>query len=285
MTGHLACPDFAEELGASLADRNLPATLSQTLTTTLLRERLGFTGVIVTDAMEMHAITKLFGDGEAAVRALEAGADVLLMPVEPEGAFLALQEATDDSRISVESLREKVGRIWNMRKIRAGAGTTTTLSELETKHMPLSQTIARSAIRLTGKIDLQHAALLIITDDRPQAAQKAEHFASAASDLFQSVRTVTVSQWQTSPPIIDANTIIATFHRARGYLGGAATDWTLPRIMASVAAEGGAVPRGLILIGSPYLDQDFTTAPQFVLKTFSESTPSIDAAIERLKDI
>ncbi|HZK76778.1 MAG TPA: glycoside hydrolase family 3 protein, partial [Candidatus Kapabacteria bacterium] len=82
MTGHLAAPNLAEYLGASADDRNLPATLSRALTTSLLRERLGFDGVIVTDALEMHAITEHFGPEEAAIRAFRAGADILLLPLD-----------------------------------------------------------------------------------------------------------------------------------------------------------------------------------------------------------
>ena len=297
MTGHLACPDFARELGGSDEQSVLPATLSRTLTTILLRERLGFTGVIVTDAMEMHAITKLFGDGEAAVRALEAGADVLLMPVEPEGAFVALVAAVEKARISREEVEEKVKRIWEMRVAAFGHRThqsdltnpseenaLQSLAALEEAHLPLSQTIARNAIRLTGKINLLGAKLIIIADDRPQATGKAEYFAKAAARMFEEINTIMVSQWQSSAVEISDDTVIATFHRARGYLGGTATDWTLPRIMAAIGGSrpGMAAPRGLILIGSPYLGQDFERAPGFVLKTFSESIPSIDAALERL---
>ncbi len=290
MTGHLACPDIAGELGALHADRGLPATLSPVITTSLLRQQLGFDGVIVTDAMEMHAITKLFGEEEASVRALEAGADVLLMPVDPNVAYHALVDAVDAGRITVGQLRDKVARIWRMRQwieavglpLPANAGL---LQALESHHKDLSRTIARKAIQLTGKVGLDDASLIVIYDDREQARDKAKYFASKAMPFFESVTSFTPQEWQASKPSVDDRTIIATFHRARGYLGEVATDWTLPRIMASIAEGpqlGSGVPLGLILIGSPYLDMDFEVPPQFVLKTFSESLPSIIAALERL---
>ena len=70
MVAHLACP----ELGAA----GVPATLSPPVATDLLRRDLGFQGVAVTDAMEMEGVAGVFGTGEAAVRALAAGCDLLL---------------------------------------------------------------------------------------------------------------------------------------------------------------------------------------------------------------
>src|SRR5205807_1829712 len=116
MTGHLAAPRLADDLRAPESERSMPATLSRTLTTTLLRERLGFTGVIVTDAMEMHAITKLVGDGEAAVLTILAGTDIVLMPVDPNVAFDALLTASEQGRITAEELRARIRRIWNLKQ-------------------------------------------------------------------------------------------------------------------------------------------------------------------------
>src|SRR5271165_657246 len=71
MTGHIAVP--------ALAPADVPATLSPAILTGLLREELGFQGLVITDALGMGAIVNGFGAGEAAVRAIEAGADSLLM--------------------------------------------------------------------------------------------------------------------------------------------------------------------------------------------------------------
>lgn len=79
-------------------DRHLPATLSRPLLTGVLREQLGFKGVIVTDALEMGAVADRWGSGRAAVLALNAGADVLLMPADTpaaiDGIVAAVQSGT-----------------------------------------------------------------------------------------------------------------------------------------------------------------------------------------------
>ncbi len=104
MTGHLSVPSLEP-------DPNTPATLSSHILTDLLRRELGFQGLVVTDAMDMGGITVRYAPGEAAVRAVLAGADALLMPPVPDAAFEALQAAVRSGRISAERLDASVRRI------------------------------------------------------------------------------------------------------------------------------------------------------------------------------
>ena len=104
MTGHLNVP-------ALEPDPNTPATLSSHILTEVLRKDLGFQGLVVTDAMDMGGITVRFAPGEAAVRAVLAGADCLLMPPVPDAAFEALQHAVKSGRISRDRLDASVRRI------------------------------------------------------------------------------------------------------------------------------------------------------------------------------
>jgi len=104
MTGHLSIP-------ALEPDPNTPATLSPHILTDLLRNELGFKGLIVTDAMDMSGITARNAPGDAAVRAVAAGADAVLMPPVPDAAFEALQAAVKSGRISRERLDISVRRI------------------------------------------------------------------------------------------------------------------------------------------------------------------------------
>jgi len=104
MTGHLSVP-------ALESDPNTPATLSPKILQGLLRKELGYQGLIVTDAMDMGGITVRYAPGEAAVRAVAAGVDCVLMPPVPDAAFEALQGAVKSGRISKERLDESVRRI------------------------------------------------------------------------------------------------------------------------------------------------------------------------------
>jgi beta-N-acetylhexosaminidase len=104
MTGHLSIP-------ALEPDADTPATLSPRILTDLLRNELKFQGLIITDAMDMGGITARNAPGEAAVRAIAAGADAVLMPPVPDAAFQALQGAVKSGRISRERLDASVRRI------------------------------------------------------------------------------------------------------------------------------------------------------------------------------
>ncbi len=104
MTAHIALPRFAGE-------PNLPATLSQEILTDLLRSELGFKGLIVTDAMVMGGITNAYWTGEAAVAAVKAGADMVLMPPDGRVAIDALLRAVGRGEISEKRINESVRRI------------------------------------------------------------------------------------------------------------------------------------------------------------------------------
>jgi beta-glucosidase-like glycosyl hydrolase len=89
----------------------LPATVSYAITTKLLREELGFDGLVFTDAMTMGGLTSHFETGEAAVRALEAGADVVLLPPDTKVAIEAIVAAVTSGRLPEARLDRSVARI------------------------------------------------------------------------------------------------------------------------------------------------------------------------------
>ena len=103
MTAHVSVP--------ALSGEPVPATLSPAVMTGLLRERMKFDGLLFTDAMDMGAIVSGYGPGEATVRAVEAGADVILMPPDVETAVEAIIGAVLAQRLSEERLDTSVLRI------------------------------------------------------------------------------------------------------------------------------------------------------------------------------
>ncbi|MBQ6773219.1 MAG: DUF3459 domain-containing protein [Synergistaceae bacterium] len=95
---------------------NLPATLSRELVTNKLRGELGYNGVIITDAMNMEAISKHYGSSNAAVKAIEAGCDIILMPDNYIKAFNGVLNAVKSGRISEQRINESVERIMTLKK-------------------------------------------------------------------------------------------------------------------------------------------------------------------------
>jgi beta-N-acetylhexosaminidase len=118
MTAHIALPEIESATVRSAKDGTavyLPATLSQPVLTGLLRQRLGYNGIIITDALNMKSITEHFGAGEAAVRAVQAGADILLMP-DLEKSHAALVTAVQQSEIAEARIDQSVRRILAVKK-------------------------------------------------------------------------------------------------------------------------------------------------------------------------
>ena len=88
-----------------------PASMSSLIVKQILREEMGFEGIAITDAMDMGAITEVYTSGEAAVKAIKAGIDVVLMPVDYDEAYNAVLEAVHEGKISEERINESVSRI------------------------------------------------------------------------------------------------------------------------------------------------------------------------------
>ena len=103
MTAHLQLPKL---------DPDYPSTVSKVTLSGLLRHDLSFDGLIVTDALVMGGITERYGPDELAVLAVEAGADVLLMPADVESAIAAICEAVTSGRVAPAVILRSVERIW-----------------------------------------------------------------------------------------------------------------------------------------------------------------------------
>jgi beta-N-acetylhexosaminidase len=146
MTGHLAFPQMEAP--------GIPASLSRRLTTDLLREELGFDGLVVTDALNMRGVTDHFEPGEAAVRAVAAGADVLLMSTDPHRARSAVMTAVAEGRIEEKQINESVRRILRAKEFagldrqRTVPLSTTREAVATRSNQAISEAIARESITL-----------------------------------------------------------------------------------------------------------------------------------------
>ena len=111
MVGHISLPNVTTD--------GLPASLSKEIMNDLLREEMGFKGLIITDAMNMGAITNYYGSAEAAVMTLKAGADMVLMPADLTAAYNGVLEEMQNDEQMRALVEEKVMRILAT-KIEAG---------------------------------------------------------------------------------------------------------------------------------------------------------------------
>ena len=93
----------------------VPSSMSKTIMTDVLRDELGFQGIIITDAMNMSAITEYYTTEEAAVMAIQGGADMLLMPDDFEKAYEEVLTAVKDGTITEERIDESLKRIYRVK--------------------------------------------------------------------------------------------------------------------------------------------------------------------------
>jgi beta-N-acetylhexosaminidase len=290
MTAHMSVPAFEPQL--------VPATVSQNVLTGLLREELKFQGLIVTDALEMQGITSLFAPGEAAVRALEAGADVLLMPTDPEVSIRAITAAVASGRIKRRRIDASVARVLAAKQ-RVGLfrGRSVNLDKLsdeiqDPKIDQLAQRVADEAVTLVK--DDKHlfpmptpdGSCLVIMGE----SEFSEHGELLAVELRR--RAPDLKSYVTNPAMPDdVLTAIANdaSHCKQIY---AAAFVTVAANRGSVALQGGLnsfmktlargpAPIALISLGNPYLLRDFPEIASYAA-TFSPSTTSEIAAAKAI---
>lgn len=103
MVGHISLPD--------VLDSQTPASLSSEIVQNLLRDEMDFNGVIITDALNMGAISQNYTSADAAISAVKAGVDMLLMPLDFRAAYEALINAVQQGEISEQRINESVRRV------------------------------------------------------------------------------------------------------------------------------------------------------------------------------
>lgn len=107
MVSHMAAP--------ALTGNQEPCIFSEELVTGILREQMGFQGVIITDALSMAAISDYYSAAQAAVYALKAGCDMLLMPEDYEAAYQGVLEAVRNGQLSEERIDDCLRRIYRIK--------------------------------------------------------------------------------------------------------------------------------------------------------------------------
>jgi beta-N-acetylhexosaminidase len=289
MTAHIALPCLD-----SVA--RLPATMSPTVMTGILRDSLGFGGLVVTDALVMGAIVDAFGAGESAVRAFLAGSDILLMPADIPAAVDAMAAAVDDGRISEERLDRSVRRVLQL-KVRAGLFRHRVVS-LDTvpavvgqrAFQEIADDIAQRSLTLTarGPIDdlrnrRSRMAVIAYADETNLAiGNTLIRELRAAGDTVATFRLYPASgpaSYDSARALIARapQTIYATGVRPIAWRGHIA----LPDSLAAlIGASAQARPTMLVSFGSPYLLNQLPGFAGGLLLAWGDS-PTAEGAVGR----
>ena len=277
MTAHMAVPAYESE--------DIPATVSQKILTGLLRDEIRFTGLIVTDAMDMQGLTKQFPGGEAAVRALQAGADVLLMTPNPEAAIKAVGTAVKEGRLSEKRINESALRLL-MAKVRVGLDkqkivNLESISDVidSPDSEQQAQTAADKALTLVkndgGLLPLSNpagACIWVLAEGRygTQGRRFVEEVRARVSGVrLQSFDPLTASV-EMDQSLEKAGKcevhVVAAFVTVGAYRGNVALTGNYPGFLEKLRATG--VPIALVSLGNPYLLRSFPGVSAY-LATFS----------------
>jgi beta-N-acetylhexosaminidase len=289
MTAHLAVP--------ALDAPDTPATLSRAVMTGILRDELKFQGLVVTDALEMGGIAKGFSSGEAAVRALEAGADVLLMPPDPEAAIRAVVAAVQKKRLTVKRIEESVLRVLNAKQT-VGLDRSR-LVDLEAiadvidspESAARAQQITDRGVTLVkndGSVaplrNPKDACFVILTEGRYSNEGQAltrELSLRSASKVFPLDPTLPDSELDAvTQNAASCEQIVALAFASTGaYKGDLALPGAFPKLIDALIASGHPVT--LVSLGNPYLIRSFPKVSAY-LTTYSPVATAEVSAVKAL---
>ena len=294
MPGHLAVP--------ALDPDEVPASVSKAIITDLLKKEMGFQGLIVTDAMDMRGLTSKYAPGEAAVKALEAGVDVLLMPSNPDLAIKGIVAAVTAGTLSVKRLDQSVAKLLEA-KVRLGLHKKRTV-DIEAMDQTLdspeaegyAQAEADRAVTLVkndkdvfplSMAGRAQSCLFVLTESRrgKQGLRILEQVAARAPELratlFDPDLPAQVFEEAAAQAQSGCKTVmVAAFVTVSEYRGNTAMAGGYPAFMEALLA-GGRVPVGLISLGNPYLLRSFPKLAAYAT-TYSPSATSELSAVKAL---
>ena len=277
MTAHITVP-------ALNGGNAMPATLSRPVLTGLLRGEMGFDGLIFTDAMDMAAISGRLGTGEAATRAVEAGADVILMPASVETAIQGIVDAVRTGRIPESRIDESVLRLLDTKEsLGLNESREVDLSRIPSivgipEHTAVADEIARRSITLirNGKDLLplrgtRSASVLSITYRRTSDVLAGRSFNQRLRRTYPRLTTADLDR-DASAALYDglmrqarrsALVVVSTYVTAVSYSGTIAVPRELSSFIEGLARAG--VPHVVVSFGNPYLITEFPDAQAYML--------------------
>jgi beta-N-acetylhexosaminidase len=274
LVGHISVP--AVEAGG------VPASMSHRFATDLLRGELGFDGIVFTDAMNMGGLTRRFGEQEAAVRAVEAGADILLQPPHPREAIDAVVAAVLAGRIPEARIDASVRRILAAKEragiARSAAVDPNRLAALvgSPQHQALAREVAERSITLVrddrGLVPLPAAARRVLSvaySDAPSTFGAA--FDAALAEDGRTVESVRVGPATTAADYAALRqraaaadvVVVSASVTPHEYRGSVDAPGAFSGFVEGMSRDG--LPVVAVSFGSPYLVSAFPSVPAYLL--------------------
>ncbi len=298
MTAHIALPAVAE-------NGTTPSTLSGNVLSGLLRDELGFDGLIVTDAMNMAAVDRRFGRGEAVVRAIEAGADIILMPPDVGSAIGSIARAVRSGRVPESRLDASVRRVL---RLKATLGLDTLrLVRLEDvprnvgvpEHLAVAKRVAEQAVTLLrneGNLlplrGTRNARVLSVTYGRESDILAGRAFDRRVRETYRRLQTVRLNRDTDGSiyPGLSARArgsdlvIVSTYVNAVTSGNERLVSEGFRSFVANLRESG--VPHVVISFANPYVLREFPSVRAYMLAwggTDASQVAAADALFGRIR--
>lgn len=299
MSAHIWLPRLEPEKG-------LPGTLSKPILTDLLRDGLHFKGIVFTDSMSMRGVTSSFENADATLRAVEAGADILVTPPDLEVSFRAIQEAVRSGRISEARLDQSVRRILIAKATLGLAKPANRYADLNrlmqrvgtAANREVAQRIADNAITLLkdeGKVlplrpspDLRVVQINVIDTrngwregpvGRIVAAELPKRFPRTATVQIDDLTTPAEYQLVRNLAAMADAIVVNGFIRVAAYKGSINLNADQTKLVRELAVM--TKPVVFTAFGSPFVLQDIPELPAYAV-TYDVSATAELAAIKAI---
>jgi beta-N-acetylhexosaminidase len=302
MSAHIALPSYAQSHGAQGLEQCRPACVSHLLTTKLLREELGFNGLIVSDATGMAGLTSWSDRRTLAPELINAGCDVILFPQDFETDLAELHLALADGKLSMARVDEALSRVLGL-KAKLGlahASSDSLLPPLEVarsvirspKHLEVAATCAKASVTLVKDVQhllplnsQKHKRIVVVTDPERSgfAFQKPLpiHLVKWLNEAGFECRAFDINQ---PPSPTDTDLVLYLLAQESVLLqSNIFLDWKRlqPSVRGAMARFWHQIPSALISFGHPYYLFDAPRMP-CVINAYTAIEPVQRAVLDCL---
>jgi len=279
MVGHLGVPAYE-------SNENIPASVSKNIIGGLLTKELGFKGLIVSDAMNMHAITKNFDTKTATIMCIKAGTDILIFPDDPVAAVNALIEAVKENKISIARIEKSVRKILAAKKsLKLDEDRFVNISKIDkivslNEPRRLAEEIAQKSITLVkddksivpiNLKDFKNVVCITLRDTRAKLTDKnITYFEKFVSSEFENIHLGRLSRKSTDNDYDNMYKlakkadyiILPTFVEVRSFQGTVDIDSRHLSFINKLIELN--KPLVVLSFGNPYIINKFTDVPAYL---------------------
>jgi len=288
MIAHLAMP--------LIDDSGMPASLSKKVINDILKDKLGFRGIVITDALDMKAISDKYSSGEAVVLAIKAGNDIALMPENPIEALDSLQKFIEESidnkntaLISANKLLKYIDFCGLLNPKKSSESIDPTFVNHEKKALEIAyRAIENQKITFNKWVEDDSVIVSLAFLQTEKDMNTASNFFKYLSQIFeQNIDFGYIDDTMTEEQLTDLRSQVADadlfifsyFYKSRAYLGNIGFANKIKEIRDRLAMGRNYVE---IFFGNPYLADEIGAENK--LLTYSDSLSSVAATIMKIAD-